>query len=90
MSKVGHPLTENFDFRVHLLTFGAENKTKSWPFKTENNAQTLPKQLENNFVKVHKTIFFEPKIAKNEPSNRSLRISIFEVYYRPLEPKRNT
>ena len=25
MSKVGHILSENFDFRVHFWTFGAEN-----------------------------------------------------------------
>ena len=41
--------------------------------------------------------FFDPKIAKNDPSNRSkvvkfwLKISIFEVYYyRPFELKINT
>ena len=57
-------LTENFDFRGHLSTFGAENKPKSRPLKVKNNAQTLPKQLQNNFEKVQKTTFLTPKMAK--------------------------
>ena len=51
MSKVGNILTENFDFRAHLWTFGAENKPKSGPFKVKNNVQMHPKQLQNNFEK---------------------------------------
>ena len=39
-------LTENFDFRDHLSTLGAENPpTNSGPFKVKKNAQTHPKQL---------------------------------------------
>ena len=44
-------LIKNFDFWGHLSTFGAENTTKSRPFKVENNAQTLHNQLQDNFKK---------------------------------------
>ena len=90
MSQVGHILTENLDFRVHLWTFGAEKTPKSGPFKTEKDAQTLPKQLPNNFEKVQKTTFSTPKWPKITPQigqkwvTFSLKISIFEVYYRPF------
>ena len=90
MSKI---LTENLDYWGHLSTFGAENTTKSRPFKVENNAQTLPKQLQNNFEKVQKTTFSTPKMAKNDPLRCQkwvifwLKISIFGFIYGPLELK---
>ena len=61
-------LTENFDFWFYLSTFGAENTTKSMPFKVENNDQTLPKQLQKNFEKVQKMTFLTPKMAKTRMS----------------------
>ena len=70
MSKVGHILSENFNFRGHLSIFGAQNTPRSRPFEGENNAQTLPKQVQNNFEKVEKSTFFTPKMVKNDPSNR--------------------
>ena len=82
MSKVGHILTENLNFRVHLWTFGAENTPKNWPFKTENNAQTFPKQVQNNFEKVHKTTFSTTKMAKIRVSTwqkMSIFASIFDI-----------
>ena len=69
-------LTENLDYRGHLLTFRAENTTKSGPFKVENNAQTLPKQLQNNFEKVQKMTFLTPKMAKSWMSTWP-KVSIF-------------
>ena len=60
-------LIENFDFRGHLSTFGAQNTPKSRPFEAENNAQTLPKRLQNNFEKVKKSTFLTPKIVKMTP-----------------------
>ena len=67
---------ENLHFWGYISTFGAENTTKSRPFKVENNAQTLPKQLQNNFEKVQKTIFSTPKMAKSRMSTWP-KVSIF-------------
>ena len=64
MAKMSNFLTEIFDFRGHLWTFGAENTLKSRPFKFKNNAQTLPKQLQNNFEKAQKTTFLTTKISR--------------------------
>ena len=64
MSKVVQMLTENFDFRGHLSTFGSENSIKSGHLRTKKNAKTFPKQLSNNFVKDQNTTFSTPKIAK--------------------------
>ena len=60
----GQNLTKNLDFLTHIWTFGAENTTKSGPFKAKNNAQTLSEQLKNNFQKVQKTTFLTPKMVK--------------------------
>ena len=63
--------TENFIFRGHLSTFGAENTPKSRPFKVKNKAQTLPKQVQNNFEKVQKTTFLTQKLVQNDLSKWS-------------------
>ena len=68
MSKVGHILTQNFNYMGDLWTSEAEITPKSWPFKVENNAKTLPSQLQNNFEKVQKMTFWTPKVVKNDPS----------------------
>ena len=62
-------LTENYDFWGQLSTVGAENTTKSRPFKVKNKVQTLSKQAQNNFEKVEKSTFLTPKMVKNDPSN---------------------
>ena len=59
-------LTQNLNFQGHLSTFEAQNTPKSRPFEAKNKAQTLPKQLQNNFEKVQKTIFWTPKMVKND------------------------
>ena len=64
-------LNTNFNFRGHMSTFRAKNKSKSWPNKTKNNVQTVPKQLLKNFEKVQKTNFLTPKEVKNYPSKLS-------------------
>ena len=60
----GQILTYNFDFRGHISTFKAENKTKSGYFKAKNNAQITSKQLQTNFTKPQKTTFLTLKIGK--------------------------
>ena len=93
MSKI---LTQNLSFQGHLSTFEAQNTPKSRHYEAENKAQTLPKQVLNNFEKVQNSTFLTPKMVKIDPSNRpkwpkfGLKISIFEVYYRPFELKINT
>ena len=83
-------------YRVHLWTFGAEKSPKSLSFKSKNNAQTLPKQLPNNFEKVQKTTFSTPTWPKMTPQIGQkwvkfwLKVTIFEVYFRPLDLKINT
>ena len=89
--KNGSNFDRNLRFRGLLSTFSAENTPKRGTFQTKNNAQTIPKQLLNNFEKVQNTIFSTPKMAKNDPSNRSKwlyfrrKISTFDVNYGPLE-----
>ena len=74
-------LTENFDFRGHLVTFRAENTPKSRPSKVKNNAQTLPEQLQNKFEKVQKTTFSTPKMAKSRMSTWPKSVD-FWVHFR--------
>ena len=54
-------LTKKFDFRGHIPTFQAKNKSKSVAFEAENNTS---EQHQNNFQKEHKTGFFTLKIVK--------------------------
>ena len=61
----GQILNQNFDFRGHISTFGAENTPKIGPFKTENNAQTTSEHPQNNFQKVKKTTFLAHKMVKS-------------------------
>ena len=60
----GQNLTLNFDFRVDILTFLAENTLKSGSFKAEHNAPPTSEHLQNNFDKVQKTTFLALKIIK--------------------------
>ena len=76
-------LTKNLDFRTHIWTFGAENTTKSGPFKAKNNAQILPEQLQNNFEKVEKTTFLTPKMVKTRVSTLAKKVD-FWVHFRDL------
>ena len=44
----------------HILSFWAENKPESGPFKANYNAQTLPEQLPYHYWKFQKTGFLTP------------------------------
>ena len=55
--------SKNFNFLGDLSAFGAENQTKSRPFKLENNAQKLPKQLKQKSV--HKKEILQTSLKGN-------------------------
>ena len=60
MSKVGHILTQNLNYRGHLWSFEAENTPQSGSFKVENNAQTLPSTTPKQLLKSPENDFFDP------------------------------
>ena len=53
--KVVQILNENLNFHGNLVTFGAENKTKSRVFTLKNNTIAIINKHENNFDIIQKT-----------------------------------